>query len=333
MPEHLRDGLARRAAVEELHGAAAAEAVGAQPCDVDPHSGEGVRREGEEDVAVDALTEVRLAVQTGVLPLAVDGQAVDRQAGRIEGTGQSLDIGGPRGELACPMADLPHRQARPEPGGELGEGRRVEGPEACEAEPHALEECERARTGVRRLGEDRGLAREPGICLRAEDGQVDEVGEDDRVAHLPLHDIVVAQGRPLEQGGGADRLFPGPLPNRQGGGGLAGRQPARPAALPGREGGERVGRWQLEAEERPSPAPQPAEGAADARAHVLDRGVLDGGRDAGQVGERVDGARPLLRLGGAQRASRGLRQKVGEVGRVRRQEGRAGPARVLLPPC
>jgi hypothetical protein len=58
VPQHFRDGLARRAAVEQFHSAAAAEAVGAQPCDVDPHSGEGVRSEGEEDVAVDSRTEV-----------------------------------------------------------------------------------------------------------------------------------------------------------------------------------------------------------------------------------------------------------------------------------
>ena len=44
--------------MEELHSATAAEAVGAQPRDVDPHRFESVRRKGQEDVALDASQQV-----------------------------------------------------------------------------------------------------------------------------------------------------------------------------------------------------------------------------------------------------------------------------------
>jgi hypothetical protein len=64
---------------KEVHGAAATEAVSTQPCDVDPHRREGVRRQGQEDVALDSAPQVRQTVQSSVLPLPVDGQAVDRQ--------------------------------------------------------------------------------------------------------------------------------------------------------------------------------------------------------------------------------------------------------------
>jgi hypothetical protein len=44
--EQLRDRLARGLPLEELDSAAAAEAMGAQPSDSDPHRVEGVRRQG-----------------------------------------------------------------------------------------------------------------------------------------------------------------------------------------------------------------------------------------------------------------------------------------------
>ncbi len=97
MPQHFREGLARRAATEQLHGAAAAEAVGAQPRDVDPHRGEGVRREGEEDVAADPRAEVGKTVEAGVLPLAVEGQQWigSLKGGLVKGGGQGPDVRGP----------------------------------------------------------------------------------------------------------------------------------------------------------------------------------------------------------------------------------------------
>ena len=64
--------------MEQLHRAPAAEAVRAEPGHLDPHSSEGVRRKGQEDGALDPGSEVRGPVQAGVLPLAVEGQAVDR---------------------------------------------------------------------------------------------------------------------------------------------------------------------------------------------------------------------------------------------------------------
>ncbi len=58
MPEHLRDRLAGRVAADELHGAAAAEAVSTEAIHRDPHRGEGVGRQGQEDVALDPELEV-----------------------------------------------------------------------------------------------------------------------------------------------------------------------------------------------------------------------------------------------------------------------------------
>ena len=60
MPEDLRDHLTRDVAVEQFHSAAPAPAVGAEPGHVDTHSGEGVRRQGEEDVAFHPDPQVRL---------------------------------------------------------------------------------------------------------------------------------------------------------------------------------------------------------------------------------------------------------------------------------
>jgi hypothetical protein len=54
VPKHLRDLLARRLAVEQFHGAPAAEAVGAQARDVHPDRSEGVCRQGQENLALDA---------------------------------------------------------------------------------------------------------------------------------------------------------------------------------------------------------------------------------------------------------------------------------------
>jgi hypothetical protein len=76
-----------------------------------------------------------------------------------------------------------------------------------------------------------------------------------------------------------------------------------------------------------------AESAADAGADVLDEGVLHWRGDAGQVAERPDGTRPLLGLCWADFATCQLRQKIGEVCRVRGQEGCAHPGRVCLPPA
>ena len=81
--------------MEELHGAAPAETVGAQARGIDAHSGEGVGRQGQEDAAVYALPQVRQAVQAGMLPLPVSGQAVDRQARLVQRGGQGLDVGWP----------------------------------------------------------------------------------------------------------------------------------------------------------------------------------------------------------------------------------------------
>ena len=95
--------------MEELHGSAPAEAVGAQASGVDSHRGEGVGRQGEEDVVFDALPQVGEAVQASVLPLAIDGEAVDRKAGRVQRGGEGLDVGRPGLHLARPVADVPRR--------------------------------------------------------------------------------------------------------------------------------------------------------------------------------------------------------------------------------
>jgi hypothetical protein len=216
VPEHFRDLLARRLAVEQLHGAPSAEAVGAQARDVHPDGGEGVCRQGQEDLALHARLQVGRAVQAGELPLAVERQAVDRQAQVVQGPRQGPDVGWPGGELDGPPADLPRRQGRPKPGGQLGEDRMVQRSQPGQAEPDPLEEREGARTGVRRVGEDRGLAREPGVRLRAEDGQVDEIRKDVGIANLSFLDVVEAEGGAREHGGAAKGLLPGPLPDRQG---------------------------------------------------------------------------------------------------------------------
>lgn len=110
MPEDLRDHLARNVAVEQFHGASAAPAVGAEPGDVDTHRCEGVRRQGEEGVAFHADPKVRLGVQAVVLPLPVDGKAMDWHAERVQGGRRGPDVGRPGGELARAAADLPRRQ-------------------------------------------------------------------------------------------------------------------------------------------------------------------------------------------------------------------------------
>jgi hypothetical protein len=94
--------------MDELDSATTAEAVGAQALDCDPHRGEGMRREGQEDGAFHALPEVQEPVQAGVLPLPVDGQAVDRKANPVQRGSQGPNVGGPRGELARPLADVPN---------------------------------------------------------------------------------------------------------------------------------------------------------------------------------------------------------------------------------
>ena len=155
---------------------------------------------------------------------------------------------------------------------------------------------------------------------------------DDCVTQLGLIDIVVAEGGTLQDGGAAHRLLAGPLPDRQRGGRPTGDQPTRPPAPPGREGGEGPGRRYLVGEDRPGPAPRTPEGAAEACADALHEVVRRRGGDPGQEREGGDGARPLLRLRVARRADGSLRQKVGEVRRIRRQERGAQTGRVLLPP-
>lgn len=125
MPEHFRDRLAGRVAVEELHGAAAAEAVPAEPVRRDPHRGEGMCRQGQEDVALDPGAEVGRPVQALVLPLAVYRQAVDRETAVVQRLGEGPDVGGPCGEFVRPPADMPLRQGRPEACGELGKSSRL----------------------------------------------------------------------------------------------------------------------------------------------------------------------------------------------------------------
>ena len=100
MPEDLRDHLARDVAVEQFHCAAPAPAVGAEPGHVDTHRGEGVRRQGEEDVAFHPDPQVRLGVQAGVLPLPVDGQAMDRHTDLVQRGRHGPDVGRPGSELA-----------------------------------------------------------------------------------------------------------------------------------------------------------------------------------------------------------------------------------------
>jgi hypothetical protein len=92
--------------VEQFHRTAAAEAVRADPGHLDPHRREGVCRQGEEDGALDPCPEVRQPVQAGVLPLPVDGQAVDREALGVERPGEGLDVGGPGRELVGSAANL-----------------------------------------------------------------------------------------------------------------------------------------------------------------------------------------------------------------------------------
>ncbi len=122
MPEHLGDLLAGGLAVEELDGAATAEAVAAQSRSIDAHRSQGVCRQGQEDGKGDTSAQVRLGVQAGVLPLPVDGQAVDRQAGLVQRAGQGPDIGRPCSELARPSPDLSRRKRGPKAGDQRDEG-------------------------------------------------------------------------------------------------------------------------------------------------------------------------------------------------------------------
>ena len=276
--------------MEELHGAAAAEAVPAESVHRHPHRGEGMGRQGQEDMALDPGLEVRQPVQTLVLPLPVDGQAVDRQAEVVQRAGQGPDVGRPCGELAGPLADVPWGQGRPEAGGYLGEYRWIHGPQPRQAEPDALEKRVRARAWVGGIGEHRRLTRQPVVRLRAEDREGDEVGEHDRIPNLALHDIVEAEGGRFEHGRAAHRLLAGPLPNRQRGGRVAGDHPARPPAAPGGEGRERVGRRQLVAEDLPGSALRAPERAAQTRADVPHRVVPRGRGDVSQLGQGGDGA-------------------------------------------
>ena len=277
MPEDLRDHLARDAAVEQFHGASAAPAVGAEPSDVGAHSGEGVRRQGEKGVAFHADPKVRLGVQAVVLPLPIDGQAMDRHADLVQWGRQGPDVGWPGRELARAAADLPWRQRRPKAGSQLGEDRRVQRVEPRKAEPDAFEEREGSRAGVRRVGEYRRLSRQVCVRLRPEDRQVDEVGEDDGIADLSLHEIVEAEGGPAEHGGASHGLLAGPLPDRQGSGRAARSQAARPPAPSAGEGGECGNRRQLVAEDRAGPPACAAEGATQASAYVDHQGVPCGG--------------------------------------------------------
>ena len=114
MSEHFDYRLTGRAPAEELDGPAAAEAMRAQAVRGDASRSQSVRAEREERGAGYRSPQVRLGLQPSMLPLvlAVDRQAVDRQAVPVQGFRRLAHFRWPARKLLGAAAQFPRRQGR-----------------------------------------------------------------------------------------------------------------------------------------------------------------------------------------------------------------------------
>lgn len=151
-------------------------------------------------------------MQPVVLPLAVDRQAVDRHARRVQRGCQLAHVRWPPLQLGGAAADFPSGEGRPETRRDRGERVEWKVEQPLKAEPGPFQERSRAGCGPRSRREDGGLPRQGRVRLRPEDGQIDEAREDNGVAQLSFRDIVETQPRRLQYGRAPDRLISGPFP-------------------------------------------------------------------------------------------------------------------------